>query len=115
MSISNYFKEIKVLENSGTSNQIGGKSNDFVEIAIIKGVINQSYSNQDNSKGRENESSEYKGFFEYSEQNSLYLNPKNRLKDGENIYKIKGIPKNTINRNHHLRVDLQLESYLKNV
>ena len=117
MAIKNYFGDITVLQKSESkSNQIGGRGGIWEEVTTIKGVINQSYSNQDNSRGREGEQSEYKGFFEYSTDNLTYLNGTYRLKDSAGyVYKIKGKAKNTVNRNHHLRVDLTYDSYIKAV
>jgi len=116
MAIKDYFGDITVLQQTGTSNQIGGRGGTWEEITIIQGVINQSYTNQDNSKGRENEQGEYKGFFEYSTANIGYLNGVYRLKDNEGkVYKVKGKGKNTLNRNHHIRVDLTYDSYVKAV
>lgn len=116
MAIEDYFGNIIVLKQIGSSNKIGGRSGKWEEIDTIQGVINQSYSNQDNSRGREGEQSEYKGIFEYSTDNLTYLNGTYRLKDSAGyVYKIKGKAKNTVNRNHHLRVDLTYDSYIKAV
>jgi hypothetical protein len=118
MAIKDYFGDIHVLEQigsqAGRSNQIGGRDRQWNIISTIQGVINQAYSNQDNSRGKEGEQSEYKGFFEYSSTNLDYLEGKYRLKDSEgHVYKIKGKAKNTINRNHHLKCDLTFDSYIK--
>jgi len=116
MAIKDYFTDITVLQQTGTKNLIGGRSGTWEEVTTIRGVINQSYANQDNSRGREGEQSEYKGFFEYSTTNLGYLNGIYRLKDGEGkVYKVKGKGKNTLNKNHHIRVDLTYDSYVKAV
>lgn len=116
MAIKDYFGDIKVLQQTGTKNKIGGRSGDWVVETTIRGVINQAYTNQDNSKGKENEQGEYKGFFEYSTANLGYLSGVYRLKDSEGkVYKVKGKGKNTLNRNHHIRVDLTYDSYIKAV
>ena len=75
MAITDYFEDITVLQQIGNDNEIGGRNGSWTTVTTIRGRINKSYSNQDNSKGRENNQDEYKGFFEYSSTNLVYLKP----------------------------------------
>lgn len=113
MAIGDYFHTISVLQQSGSSGQTGNRSGSWLEIATLNGVINQRYANRDNGKGKTTENSEYIGYFEYNSTNQSYLDIQYRLKDTDDkIYKIKGKAKNTMNKNHHFRVDLQFDSYI---
>jgi head-tail adaptor len=113
MSIDKYFREIKILQQVGTTNQIGGRDKQWNVIATLNGVINCNSKYQTNSAGREGEQSEYKGYFEYSDKSTEYLQPEYRLKDTDGkIYTINGIPKNTMNRNHHYKVELTYIDYI---
>lgn len=118
MAIGDYFRTITVLEQSGSSSQLGGRNGEWEEIATMLGVINQRFSipkqySDRNVKGKVSESSDYFGYFEYSSTNMSYFDTKYRFKDSDNrIYKIKGQPKNTMNKNHHIKANLTYESYL---
>lgn len=118
MAIGDYFRTITVLQQTGSSNQIGGRGGTWEEIATINGVINQRFSvpkqySDRSMKGKTAESSDYFGYFEYSETNLTYFDTKYRLKDTDNkVYKIKGQGKNTMNKNHHIKANLTFESYI---
>lgn len=113
MAIEDYFGEIKILKQIEGQNQIGGRFNNWSNIASINGIINKHNSNNVNTGGKSGEQTEYVGFFQYSDDALNYLVPENRIEFGNIVLKIKGQPKNTLNMNHHIKVELIFYSFLE--
>ena len=115
MAIEDYFVDIIVLEQIGTqTNQIGGIQDNWGEVKTLRGIINCKSVEPSILSGKAGENSEYNGLFEYCENAINYLKPENRFKDPEgNIYKMSGKLKNTINQNHHFKVELIYVEYIE--
>jgi hypothetical protein len=115
MAIEDYFVDIIVLEQIGTqTNQIGGIQDNWGEVTTLRGVVNCKSVEPSILSGKAGENSEYNGLFEYCENAINYLKPENRFKDPEgNIYKMSGKLKNTINQNHHFKVELIYVEYIE--
>lgn len=115
MAIEDYFHDIIVLQQIGTdSNLIGGINDNWGEVKTLRGVINCKNVEPSTLSGKAGENTEYNGLFEYSEDSINYLTSKSRLKDEDGfIYKISGKPKNTIQRNHHFKVELIFVEYIE--
>jgi hypothetical protein len=115
MAIEDYFQDIIVLEQIGTeTNQIGGIPDNWGEVTTLRGVINCKNVEPSILAGKPGENSEYNGLFECCDNAKNYLKPENRFKDQEGyIYKMSGKLKNTINQNHHFKVELIFVEYIE--
>jgi head-tail adaptor len=114
MAIEDYYRDIEILQQVGTTNQIGGRDKQWSVIETLRGAINCNSKYQTNSAGREGEQSQYKGYFEYSTKSIEYLQPEYRVKDTDGkIYTLNGIPKNTMAQNHHYKVELTYTDYIE--
>jgi hypothetical protein len=103
MAIEDFYNDIQVLAQTKTNNGVGGKGLSWVVIDTIRGVINQDVGSE-SPNGKTLERTAYKGYTEVNTNISASV----RLKDSEgNIYRIKGKPKNTMNMNHHYRLELE--------
>lgn len=113
MAIDEYYRDIIVLAQIEGQDQLGGRIENWGEVATIQGAINKSYANVSNIGGKSGETSAAKGFFEITDTSTSYLHKQNRLQDIDgSIYKINGEPKNTMNRNHHYRLDLEYVTHI---
>jgi hypothetical protein len=114
MAIEDYFGDIIVLKLVGKkTDQVGGRVENWGKAATIQGVINARYANQSTVSGKSGEMSEYNGLFEITDDSTTYLKPENRLQDANGkIYRINGEIKNTINMNHHYKVDLEYVTHI---
>lgn len=115
MAIEDYFHDIIVLKQLSTeTNLIGGVNDNWGEVKTLRGVINCKNIEPSTLSGKAGENTEYNGLFEYSDDSINYLKAENRVKDTDGyIYKIPGKPKNTIQRNHHFKVELIFVEYLE--
>jgi signal recognition particle GTPase len=111
MSIENYYTDITILHNTKMSNGMGGFKDTWSELETIRGIINA-----DNDKTSlkdiliANQVGVVATHALYSDI-SENLTSNNRIKDSNNrIYRIIGIYKNTINRNHHAKTLLEYDS-----
>jgi hypothetical protein len=114
MALEDYFNDIIIESLVGNKTDLlGGRVEEWGEATTIKGVVNQKYSNISTNSGRSGEESEYIGLFEITDNSTTYLKKPNRINDNGYIYKIRGKPKNTLNRNHHYRVELQYVDHIE--
>lgn len=113
MALKDRFEDITVLSQIEGIDQVGGRIENWGEVATIKGIINGKYANRSDVGGKTGEMSEYNGLFEITDTSTTYLVNQNRLKDKYGkIYRLNGKPKNTLNRGHHYKCDLEYVTHL---
>lgn len=114
MAIEDYFQDIIVLKQlEKETNLLGGINDNWGEVKVLRGIINCKSVSPSILSGKAGEDSEYNGLFEYCEDAINYLKPENRYKDQDGfIYKMSGKLKNTINQNHHFKVELIYVEYI---
>jgi hypothetical protein len=115
MAIEDYFNDIIVLKQLSTeTNLIGGVNDNWGEVKTLRGIINCKNVNQSTLSGKAGENTEYNGLFEYSDDSLRYLKSENRLKDKDGyVYRVSGKTKNTVNQEHHLKVELIFVEYIE--
>jgi len=113
MALEDYFRDITVLAQIEGDDQLGGRIENWGEVATVQGVINVRYANKSNQGGKSGELSNYNGLFEITDTSTIYLKPENRLKDTDGkIYRLSGKPKDTLNLGHHYKLDLEYVTHM---
>lgn len=114
MALEDYFVDIVILSQlEKEANLVGGLNEDWQEIATVQGIVNKKTSQQSSIGGKANEETFSNGYFEITDDTTNYLIPENRVKYDSKIYKITGIPKNTINIGHHYKVELEYMNHIE--
>jgi hypothetical protein len=102
LAIGDYFRTLTILENNPIEKGLGPKDN-WEVLDTVSGLINKSGSSE-LVNGKRIVVDVYKAITEINSN----IDSSKRLKDTDNrIYKIIGEPKNTLNMNHHYKIDLE--------
>jgi len=106
MAIEDFYRTLTIIKKTDANNGIGGKIRTWETITTIQGCINQSAQNKV-IQGKSIEQSIYKGFTEVTTNSTNNLTNNARIKDSDNkVYRLKGTPKNTMNMDHHYKLEL---------
>lgn len=110
MSLLDYLWDIDILELQKTSTGTGGYISTWVKVGVFRGLINKKVPNIIFQGGKQTEFSEYKAMG----IDDVNLKVENRLRYDDYLYRIKGKPKNCIQRNHHVSLDLDFVGFDNN-
>jgi hypothetical protein len=102
MALNDYLFDIEIRELQKTLTGTGGYISNWVKVGVFRGLINKKVPNVVYQGGKIVEFSEYKAMG----IDNIHLKPENRLVYDGYIYRIKGKPKDCIQRGHHVSIDL---------
>jgi head-tail adaptor len=103
MPITNYYSSIEIHVKTATSNGRGGSTYAWAKSSTIQGLINQASSREIEAAAKLDIHADYKLYCGVS----VALDSTKLLYYGGEYYRVVSKPKNTVNRNHHLKILLK--------
>ncbi len=103
MAIQDFYEDIDKLIKSGVSDGRGGTKYVLSTEKTLKGLINQATSNEIDMAGKKGIEATHKLYCDITED----LNNDDMLFQDGVYYRITSKPKNTVKRNHHLKIFLK--------
>ena len=105
MSIENYYTNLATIQSkTEATNTFGAVTETWSDKSTINCLINQASSTEILQAQQINERVTNKMYCAYDTN----INNKDRIVFNSQVYRIVSIPKNTVNRNHHLKIMLAL-------
>lgn len=103
MAIENYYKTINKLSNIKKNDGRGGYVYDFSIISTFNGLVNQASSKEQELAKKLGITADFKLYCEV--EATLTIN--DIIQFNDEYYRVVSKPKNTIQRNHHLKITLK--------